>query len=176
MEIPMKKLALQLMITFFVLTMASITHGAEKVPKVVVLGFSLNDLTDLPNAPEELKRIELLSKTFKEKLGSKGVEVLPMSEKAASEFAKHSPTYFYDHTDTAVELNKDTGADYVVIGVALKPTYLFVYPRLLMVDVKTGKVVMSKAAQLESSWSDENTTVRTGENLAQIVKSRLDLL
>lgn len=172
----MKKLALQLMISLFALSLASISYGADKAPKVVVLGFSLNDLTDLPNAPEELKRIDLLTKTFKERLSSKGVEVLPMSEKSAAETAKLSPTYFYDHTDTAVEFNKDTGADYVVIGVALKPTYLFVYPRLLMVDVKTGKVVMSKAAQLESSWSDENTTIRTGENLAQVVKSRLDLL
>jgi hypothetical protein len=170
-----KKIALQIMVAVFVLTIASISQAADK-PKVVVLGFSLNDLTDLPNAPEELKRIELLSQSFKEKLGSMGVEVLPMSEKAAAEAAKQSPTYFYDHTDKAVELNKDTGADYVVIAVALKPTYLFVYPRLLMVEVKTGTVVMSKAAQLESSWSDQNTTVRTGENLAQIVKTRLDLL
>ena len=91
-----------------------------------------------------------------------------------SEVTMHK--YFYDNTDTAVALNKDVGADYLVIAVAMKPTYLFVYPRLLMVDMRTRKVVMSKAAQLESSWSDENTTIRTGEKLAQLVKDRLNLL
>jgi hypothetical protein len=60
--------------------------------------------------------------------------------------------------------------------VAFKPTYLFVYPRLLLIDMKTRKVVMSKYAQLESSWTDQNTTVRTAEKLAEVVKERLVLL
>ena len=78
--------------------------------------------------------------------------------------------------DTAIELNKDMGADYLVIGVAFKPTYLFVYPRLIIVDVNTQTVVVSNSAQLESSWTDERTTIRTAEKLAQVVKQRLDAL
>ena len=172
----MRKRALQLLLALFALTFVHVSHSAEHSPKIVVLGFTLHDMTDLPNAPEEQKRIDLLTRTFTEQLRSKGVSLLPMSGQSATEMARHSPTYFYDNTDTAVALNKDTGADYLVIGVAMKPTYLFVYPRLLMVDMRTRKVVMSKAAQLESSWSDENTTIRTGEKLAQMVKDRLNLL
>lgn len=150
--------------------------AAEDTPKVVVLAFELNDLTNLPNAPEELQRIELLSTKFKESLESKGVNVIPEGAKVKAEVEQHSPTYLYDNVDTAIELNKETGADYLVIGVALKPTYLFVYPRLILVDVKKRAVVMSKSAQLESSWSDKNTTIRTAEKLAQLIKDKVDQL
>ncbi len=153
-----------------------ISSAANADPKVIVLAFELNDMTDLPNAPEELKRIALLSTTFKESLKNQGINVLPVDTKVPAEIEKHSPTYLYDNVDTAIELNKDMGADYLVIGVALKPTYLFVYPRLIIVDVNTKTVVVSNSAQLESSWTDERTTIRTAEKLAQVVKQRLDAL
>lgn len=172
----MKKLALQFLIPLMVFAFASVSYSETKAPKVVVLGFSLHDMTGIPDAPEEFKRIDLLTKTFNDQLGNKGVEVVQMTEKARAELSRQSPTYFYDNPATAVELNQEAGADFVLIGVAMKPTYLFVYPRLLLVDTKTKKVVMSKAAQLESSWTDENTTVRTGKKLAEVVKERLDLL
>lgn len=149
---------------------------ADDGPKVVVMAFELDDMTNLPNAPEELKRIDLLSTQFVEKLKDKGVNVVPQGPTVKSEVEKHSPTYLYDNIETAIDLNQDTGADYLVIGTALKPTYLFVYPRLIIVDVKKRMVVMTRAAQLESSWSDENTTIRTAERLAQVVKKRVDTL
>lgn len=172
----MKKLAIKLMLPILVLVFSTVCYSADKAPKVVVLGFSLNDMTGIPNAPEELKRIALLTKTVKDELTSKGVELVPMTENSQIETGRNSSTYFYDNPVTAVDLNKDTGADYVLIAVAMKPTYLFVYPRLLLVDTKSKKVVMSKVAQLESSWTDENTTIRTGKKLAEIIKERLDLL
>lgn len=153
-----------------------ISPVAHAAPKVIVMAFALNDLTNLPNAPEELKRIDLLSTTFNDSLKLQGVNVVPAHPQVQAEIEKHSPTYLYDNVDTAIELNKAVDADYLVIGVALKPTYLFVYPRLIIVDVKTKTVVMSKAAQLESSWSDERTTQRTAEKLAQVVKQRIDAL
>lgn len=149
---------------------------ADSKPKVVVMAFELNDMTDLANAPEELKRITLLSQQFESSLQRLEVNVVPAGAQVRAEIEQHSPSYLYDNVNTAVALNQETGADYLVIGVALKPTYLFVYPRLILVDVKTQTVVMSKAAQLESSWSDEKTTIRTAEKLAQVVKDRLEML
>ena len=78
------------------------------------------------------------------------------------------------NVEHAAILAAGSGADYLLIGVALKPTYLFVYPRILLIDIKTHKVVMAKAAQLESSWSDKNTTARTAEKLAKIVSDALN--
>lgn len=152
------------------------TMAAENSPKVVVIAFQLEDKTELPNAAEELERVQLLSATFKNHLIKKEVTTVSPSEKVQVEINKHSPSYLFENVETALDLNRDAQADYLIIGIAFKPTYLFVYPRLLMVDTRTRKVVMSKYAQLECSWSDQNTTVRTAEKLANLVKERLDAL
>jgi hypothetical protein len=143
--------------------------ASEPNPKVMVLDFQLNDMTGLPNAPEELKRISFLSSTHKQKLAEHGLEIVPVNEPLKAAMKNQSATYLFDNVETAAELAKNSGAEYLLISVALKPTYLFVYPRILLVDINTKKVVLAKAAQLESSWSDENTTVRTAEKLAEMV-------
>lgn len=170
----MKILHLSLLLMILFTPLVSI--AAENSPKVVVIAFQLDDKTELPNAAEELKRVELLSTTFINHLIRKEVTTVSPSEKVQDELNKHSPSYLFENVETALDLNRDAQADYLIIGVAFKPTYLFVYPRLLMVDTRTSKVVMSKYAQLESSWSDQNTTVRTAEKLADLVKQRLDAL
>lgn len=149
-----------------------VAHSAD-MGRVVVVDFQLNDLTDLPNAPEELKRISYLSSTFRQRLAESGVRIIEPGEQLKNEVSGNSPTYLFDRPEVAARLASDSGAEFVLIGVALKPTYLFVYPRLLMVDIRTGKVVMSKYAQLESSWTDQNTTANTARSLADKVLQRL---
>jgi hypothetical protein len=170
----MKNLIVKLLITIYLFGLFSSSAFAETKPKVIVLDFQLNDLTDLPNAPEELARIAYLSATYKQQLLTMGVEVLPANDKLDSYLTTQSATYLFDNVEHAAILAAGSGADYLLIGVALKPTYLFVYPRILLIDIKTQKVVMAKAAQLESSWSDKNTTARTAEKLANIVSDALN--
>ncbi|CAG0997280.1 hypothetical protein MTYP_02636 [Methylophilaceae bacterium] len=165
--------------TLAVLCLASLSVSpslAQGPAKVMVLDFQLNDLTDLPNAPQELERIAYLSSTYKQKLADNGVEVVPVNERLKADVAVQSATYLFDNVPYAAKQAEGSGADYLLIGVALKPTYLFVYPRILLVDIKTKKVVMARAAQLESSWSDRNTTKRTAEKLADMVSEELEKL
>lgn len=175
-DLPMKKLILNVFL--FVGMIALLTPAAFAGPsaKVMVLDFKLNDLTDLPNAPEELARITYLTSSFKQKLADDGVELVPVNDRLKAISVAQSPTYLFDHIDVAANLAEGSGADYLIIVVALKPTYLFVYPRLLMVDIKTQKVVMARASQLESSWSDKNTTARSAEKLANMVSEELNKL
>jgi len=142
---------------------------AAPLAKVMALDFQLNDMTDLPNAPEELARVALLSATFKQKLADGGIELVPVTEQQKTQLSTYSATYLFDHTDVAAQMAEGSGADYVIVAVALKPTYLFVYPRVLVVDVKTKAVVLATYAQLESSWQDQNTTIHTAEILAKKV-------
>ena len=175
-----------LKVIFFISLIAMITPVAYAEPsakvmtktmgKVMVLDFQLNDLTDLPNAPEELARIAYLSSTFKQKLVDDGVEIVPVNDQLKAVLLAQSPTYLFDHVEVAAKLAEGSGADYLFIGVALKPTYLFVYPRTLLVDIKTQKVVQARASQLESSWSDKNTTARSAEKLATMVSEELKKL
>lgn len=141
--------------------------------KVMVLDFQLNDLTDLPNAPQELERIVYLSASFQQGLRDKGVELVAVPEQIKAEMTANHATYLFDRPEHAAKLAQGSGADYLVIAVALKPTYLFVYPRILLVEVRSGKVLMPSYAQLESSWSDQNTTARTADFLANKVSVKL---
>ena len=162
-----------LLLTLFLLAGTTVSHAdaPEVPPKVMVLDYQLNDMTGLPNAPEELERISFLSATFKQKLAERGVEIVQVNDTLNTVMKDQSATYLFDNVETAAEHAKESGADYLLICVALKPTYLFVYPRILLVDIKTRKVVLAKAAQLESSWTDKNTTARTAEKLADMVSA-----
>lgn len=157
-------------------SVSTVPTATASIGKVMVLDFSLNDLTDLPNPPEELARIVHFNVAFKEKLAADGVEIVPVNDKIKAILATQSATYLFDHTDIAAGLAEGTGADYVIIGVAMKPTYLFVYPRLLMVDVKTKRKAFTAYVQMEGSWLDNATTSSSANSLAGKVSEELKKL
>ena len=74
--------------------------------KVMVLDFPLNDLTDLPNPPEELARIAKFNIPFKQKLIDDGTEIMPMNDQIKAIAAEQSATYLFDHTDISADLAK----------------------------------------------------------------------
>jgi Protein of unknown function (DUF2380) len=169
----MKYIIILLSITLSVIFPVLNFANAAPPSKVMVLDFQLNDLTDLPNAPQELERISYLTKIYKEILLQQGVNIIPVSDKLKADMESQSATYLFDQIEYVAEVAGESGADYALIGVALKPTYLFVYPRVLLVDVKQKKVVLSKAFQLESSWTDQNTTANTARKIAQAVATAI---
>lgn len=150
--------------------------ASVSIGKVMVLDFPLHDLTGLPNPPEELARIAYFNDAFKQKLADDGVELVPVNNQIKAIAKAQSPTYLFDHTDIAADLAKNSGADYILIGVAMKPTYLFVYPRLLLVDVKTKRKAFTAYVQMESSWLDKNATASSAINLAEKVSADLKKL
>ena len=146
------------------------------IGKVMVLDFPLSDLTDLPNPPEELARIAYFNVAFKQKLADDGVQIVPVNDKIKAIAATQSATYLFDHTDIAASLAEGSGADYIIIGVAMKPTYLFVYPRMLLVDIKTKRKAFTTYVQMEGSWLDKTTTASSAKNLANKVTAELKQL
>lgn len=157
-------------------TATALPTATASIGKVMVLDFPLNDLTDLPNPPEELARIAYFNVAFKQKLVDDGVQIVPVNDKIKAISATQSATYLFDHTDIAASLAESSGADYILIGVAMKPTYLFVYPRLLLVDVKTKRKAFTAYVQMEGSWLEQNTTASSAKNLAKKVSAELKKL
>lgn len=147
-----------------------------ETPGVMVVGFNLDDRTGLPNPPEELERIALLTTSMKETLVQEGVTLIEPSAEIQQVNQNNTATYLFDRVEQAADLAKDSDAKYLLIAVALKPTYLFVYPRTLLIDIATKKVLQAKAFQLESSWSDPNTTVNTGKKIAKAIADELKVL
>ena len=155
---------------------AALPNATATIGKVMVLEFPLSDLTDLPNPPEELARIAHFNVAFKQKLAADGVELVPVNDKIKAIAAAQSATYLFDHTDIAAGLAEGSGADYIIIGVAMKPTYLFVYPRILLVDIKTKRKAFTAYVQMEGSWLDKEHTASSAKNLADKVTAELKQL
>ena len=155
---------------------ATLATTTTSIGKVMVVDFPLSDLTDLPNPPQELARIAYFNVAFKQKLADDGVQIVPVNDKIKAIAATQSATYLFDHTDIAASLAEGSGADYIIIGVAMKPTYLFVYPRMLLVDIKTKRKAFTTYVQMEGSWLDKTTTASSAKNLANKVTAELKQL
>lgn len=145
----------------------------KELAKVMVVDFPLNDLTDLPNPPEEIARTADFNQYFKQRLLDDGIELVPVTDNIKAVAAAQSATYLFDHPDIAAELAKDSGADYILLGVAMKPTYLFVYPRLLLVDIATKRKAFTAYVQMEGSWLEKATTANSARRLAEKVSAKL---
>ena len=154
-------------------TAAKPAIAAASIGKVMVLDFPLNDLTDLPNPPEELARIADFNLYFKQRLLKDGIELVPVTDNIKAIAATQSATYLFDHPDIAADLAKDSGAKYILLGVAMKPTYLFVYPRLLLVEIATKRKAFTAYVQMEGSWLEKTTTANSAQRLAEKVTNKL---
>jgi hypothetical protein len=101
-----------------------------------VLDFELKDLTPTPNPPEEIDRTAsiapLLRAALENKKGFTIVEVDPTAQTAADKGAG----YLFDHTDVAAQLGQQSGADYIAVGRLHKPSFLFAYLKVHLVEVK----------------------------------------
>ena len=148
-------------------------ESAKPIAKVMVLDFPLNDLTDLPNPPEEIARTADFNQFFKQRLLDDGVALVPVTESIKTVAATQSATYLFDHPDIAADLAKNSGADYILLGVAMKPTYLFVYPRLLLVEIATNRKAFTAYVQMEGSWLEKSTTANSARRLAEKVTNEI---
>lgn len=170
----MKNIIFKGCITLSLFMLLSQAALAATSAKVMVVDFPLNDLTDLPNPPEELARIAYFNVIFKQILSDEGIQVIPMNDQIKGILGTQSATYLFDHTDIAATMAENNGADYIIVGVAMKPTYLFVYPRLLLVDIKTKRKAFSAYVQMEGSWLEKETTASSAKNLANKVIAALN--
>ncbi len=92
--------------------------------------------------------------------------------------AEQGSGYLYDRPELAGKLGGECGADYVLMGQTWKPSYLFVFPQVQVVDAKPGLarerlVPVSRYIQLEASTLDRNVTEAAGEKLAQQIIAKL---
>ena len=103
--------------------------------RIAVLDFELHDLTALPRTPEELERTASVAPLLREALVKKGgyesVTVAPDSQaKANAGFG-----YLFDHPEVAAELGARFGAEWVAVGRLHKPSFLFAFLMVHLVNV-----------------------------------------
>jgi len=149
---------------------ADVQSTTPAMPKIMVVDFELRDVSPIPNVTQEVERTALIESVIRKTLTENGYELMqPCDElKKASEQAIG---YLYDRPEVAGRIGGECGADYVLMGQTWKPSFLFVFPQVQVVDTRKNLtreqlVVVSRVVQLEASTLDKNVTEAAGKKLA----------
>ena len=117
--------------------------------RIAVLEFELKDLTLQP-APEEQQRLAMISQLMRSELAEQGFQIVPIAS-AVQSAADAGVGYLFDRPQTAAQLGAAHRADYIAIGRVHKPSFLFVYLKVRLVDVYTKQLIGDYVVELKGS-------------------------
>lgn len=141
--------------------------------RIAVLDFELNDLAGITPTPgEELERTASLGPLLRDALSRKeGYEVVPISKDEQTK-ANLGFGYLYDHPDAAATMGSRFGADMVVVGRIHKPSFLFAYLKVRLVDVKSEKPLGEHVVEIKGNAKKvtERGIIRLADQIDETVK------
>lgn len=134
-------------------------------PRIAILDFELNDITSLPNTAQEISRTASIKPFLEQALSQQGdyqfMQISPAQQKAANP----GFGYLFKFDENAADLANQYGADWIIVGQHSKPSFLFSYLMVHVVNVKTGKLI--GRYELELKGNHEKVTRRGTRKLAQ---------
>ena len=139
--------------------------------RIAVLDFELNDITSLPNIPTELQRTATMAHLLSNVLSRTGIyQIVPISTDIQKS-ANDSFGYLFRFPDEAAKLGQKQRVDWIVVSQHSKPSFLFSYLWVNLVDVKTKKTVARYDIELKGSH--EKVTLRAIESLAKKIHTTI---
>ena len=133
-------------------------------PRIAVLNFELNDITSLPNTPQEQLRTASISPLLEQAISqTSDVEVIHINTEAQLA-ANSSFGYLFRFNDLAAKLGEQFGADWVVVSQHSKPSFLFSYLMAHVINVKAQTLAASYDIELKGN--NEKVTQRGVKSLA----------
>lgn len=154
-------------ISLMFLVYLALSHTVNADPRIAVLNFELNDITSLPNVPEELIRTAAMKPLLEQaisKLGDYEIVQVAVNEQNA---ATAGLGYLFNFNEVAAQLGKQSNADWVVVGRHSKPSFLFSYLMAHLINVRTQQLVGDYAIELKGTH--QKVTQRGINSLAKKV-------
>lgn len=108
-----------------------------------ILNFELIDKTIRVNTQtdvQEKTRTELIKPLLVKALASFDYKIKSVDEQLQNR-ANQAIGYIYSHPDVASELGQKADVDYVIVGRLYKPSYLFAYIIVRVVDVQQAQII-----------------------------------
>lgn len=140
-------------------------------PRIAVLNFELHDITSLPNVPEELIRTASMKPLLEQAISQLGdYEIIQISANDQNA-ATAGVGYLFSFNDVAAKLGKQSGADWVVVGIHSKPSFLFSYLMVHLVNVKTQNLAGDFPMELKGTH--QKVTQRGINALAKKLTARI---
>lgn len=138
--------------------------------KLAVLQFELHDLTLLPATPTELARTQSAQVTLANALQTLGYQLITVDPQLQDQ-ANRGFGYLIDHPEKTAELGKTLQADYVLVGRVHKPSFLFAYLMVQVVDVKTGQLLadLTVEAKGETIEATRRALLKIADALPRVI-------
>ena len=145
---------------------------AYAAPRIAILNFELNDITSLPNTPQEQLRTASIRPLLGEAISQTGdYEIIHINPEAQL-VANSSFGYLFRFNDLAARLGEQFGADWIVVSQHSKPSFLFSYLLAHVINVKTQTLAASYAIELKGNH--ENVTQRGVRSLANKIHTLIN--
>ena len=160
------------------LLFSAFTFAADApiLKKIMAVEFELRDVSPIPNVAQEVERTALIDSVIKKTLAENGFEIIPACDALKKVYAQGNG-YLYDRPEIAGKIGGECGADYVFMGQTWKPSFLFVFPQVQIVDTRKNltreQLVVSRVVQLEASTLDKNVTENAAKKLATQIIDKL---
>ncbi|MDO9162172.1 MAG: DUF2380 domain-containing protein [Methylococcaceae bacterium] len=148
------------------------SSAVNAVQRIAVLNFELNDITSLPNTPQEQLRTASIGPLLEQALSQDGnCEIIQIN--VADQIAANSSFgYLFRFNDLAAKLGAQVGADWIVVGQHSKPSFLFSYLMAHLINVKTQTLAANFAIELKGNH--EKVTKRGVRALATKIDASIN--
>jgi len=146
-----------------------ITYAGERI---AILSFELNDITSLPNTQTEQIRTASIKPLLEQAMKQIGnydiIQISPSQQKTENA----GLGYLFRFHDIAAKLAEEAGADWLVVGQHSKPSFLYSYLMVHLIDVKTEKFVARYDIELKGNHY--KVTQRGVRKLARKINKDID--
>jgi hypothetical protein len=120
--------------------------------RIAILDFELKDLTGVTPIPaDEVGRTASVAPLLRETLAKDGGYQIIAIKGEDQLQADEGFGYLFDHPDEAAKLGARFGADLVAVGRVHKPSFLFAYLKVHLVDVKARRLVGDYVVEVKGS-------------------------
>ncbi len=146
-------------------------HAAQRI---AILDFELNDITSLPNTPAERQRTASMAPLLSEALGRIGDYEIVAVDAGIKQSANGSFGYLFRFHDQAAQLGLQMGADWIIVSQHSKPSFLFSYLMVQLIQVKTQ--TLSARFDIELKGNHEKVTPPSINTLADKIHESIQKL
>jgi len=159
--------------TVIALTMGLLLlSNADAAQRIAILNFELNDITSLPNTPQEQLRTASIQPLLEQAISQTGDYEIVHINAEAQLAANSSFGYLFRFNDLAAKLGEQFGADWIVVSQHSKPSFLFSYLMAHVINIKTQTLTASYDIELKGSH--EKVTQRGVKSLANKIHTLIN--
>jgi len=148
---------------------SGITYAGERI---AILSFELNDITSLPNTKAEQIRTASIKPLLEQAMKQIGNYDIIQISSSQQKSENAGLGYLFRFHDIAAKLAEEVGADWLVVGQHSKPSFLYSYLMVYLIDVKTAKLVARYDIELKGNHN--KVTQRGVIKLARKINKDID--